>query len=88
MFDLFYPLSTGKTIRVIINGLQIGNYLDADQQVMINSVPVVIGNLLKEGSRLDNISVLNMAGETIPLEVQRGLDSERREVRNLYGPTE
>ncbi|MEO7583968.1 MAG: amino acid adenylation domain-containing protein [Ferruginibacter sp.] len=88
VYELFFPLSIGKPVRIIENGLHIGKYLKGDRFVLTNSVPVVIENLLKEGKDLSNISVINMAGEPVPLHVQQALDTDRIEVRNLYGPTE
>jgi thioesterase domain-containing protein/acyl carrier protein len=88
IFEFFYSLSVGKPIRIIENGLQLGKYLLGDRFVLINSVPVVIENLLKEGTDLSNVSVINMAGEPISLYVQQTLDTIGKEVRNLYGPTE
>jgi acyl-coenzyme A synthetase/AMP-(fatty) acid ligase/acyl carrier protein len=70
------------------NGLHIAAHLSTDRFVLTNSVPVVIENLLKEGIDLNGISVINMAGEPIPMSVQEGLNSDKIEVRNLYGPTE
>jgi amino acid adenylation domain-containing protein len=88
VFEFFYPLTTGKRLRIIENGLYIGRYLPADRNVMINSVPSVVQSLIKEGADLSNITVMNMAGEPIPLQVQQGLDAGKIEIRNLYGPTE
>jgi len=88
VYELFFPLSIGKPVRIIENGLHIGKYLKGDRFVLTNSVPVVIENLLKEGRDISNISVINMAGEPVPLQVQQALDTDRIEVRNLYGPTE
>ncbi|MHA4842637.1 amino acid adenylation domain-containing protein [Flavitalea antarctica] len=88
IFEIFYPLSIGKRLRIIENGLYIGNYLADEKNVMTNSVPTVIQHLLKEGTDLTNISVMNMAGEPIPESVQSKLDADRMEIRNLYGPTE
>ncbi len=88
VYEIFYPLSIGKPVRIIENGLHIGKYLKADSFVLTNSVPVVIENLLREGRDISNISVINMAGEPVPVQVQQALDTERIEVRNLYGPTE
>ncbi|HSU49336.1 MAG TPA: amino acid adenylation domain-containing protein, partial [Segetibacter sp.] len=88
IYEIFYPLTAGKQIRVIENGLEIGKFLPADSKVLTNSVPVVIDNLIKEGVDLSNVSVINMAGEPIPSQVVEHLDTEKIEVRNLYGPTE
>lgn len=88
VFEIFYPLSIGKPVRILENGLQIDQFLPFDKKVLTNSVPTVIQSLLKEGIDLSNISVMNMAGEPIPFQVQQGLDAEKMEIRNLYGPTE
>ncbi|HEY4326481.1 MAG TPA: amino acid adenylation domain-containing protein [Mucilaginibacter sp.] len=88
VFELFYPLSTGKAIRVLENGLAISNYLSHDVQVLINTVPSVIEHLINERADLGNVTVINMAGEPIPARVVEGLDTENISVRNLYGPTE
>ncbi|HET9277040.1 MAG TPA: condensation domain-containing protein, partial [Flavitalea sp.] len=88
VFEFFYPLTTGKRLRIIENGLYIGRYLSIDKEVMINSVPSIVQSLIKEGADLSNITVMNMAGEPIPIQVQQGLDADRMEIRNLYGPTE
>ncbi|MEO7767837.1 MAG: amino acid adenylation domain-containing protein, partial [Ferruginibacter sp.] len=88
VFEFFFPLATGKRIRIMESGLDISKYLSADKKVMLNSVPVVVENLLREGTPLDNVTVINMAGEPIPLYVQQGLNNSGIELRNLYGPTE
>ncbi|RZK76580.1 MAG: amino acid adenylation domain-containing protein, partial [Pedobacter sp.] len=88
VFELFYPLTVGKTIRILENGLEIGKYLSQDPSVLINTVPSVIESLLNEGTALNLASVINMAGEPVPLNILQKLDTEKIEVRNLYGPTE
>ena len=88
IFEIFYPLSIGKCVRVIENGLCMGKYLPGDRNVLTNSVPSVIQTLLNDGTDFRNISVMNMAGEPIPLQVQKKLDADNIEIRNLYGPTE
>ena len=88
VFELFYPLSSGKPIRILEDGLSIGNYIGRDTFILINTVPSVIDHLINEKTDLSHVSVLNMAGEPIPLRVLEGLDTKKIEVRNLYGPTE
>jgi len=88
VFEIFYPLSIGKRIRILENGLYIGKYLSGEKNVLTNSVPSVIQSLLSDGTDLSNINVMNMAGEPIPLQVQQGLNADKIELRNLYGPTE
>ncbi|MBK8549763.1 MAG: amino acid adenylation domain-containing protein [Ignavibacteria bacterium] len=88
VYEMFFPLTTGKPIRVLENGLEIGKYLSGESSVMINCVPGVIESLLKNSTDFTNASVINMAGEPISIYVQQNLDSDRIEVRNLYGPSE
>lgn len=88
VFEIFYPLSVCKPFRIIQNGLEIGNYLAKDSEVLINTVPSILQSLLRERSDLANVSVINMAGEPIPLLVQQSLDADKKEIRNLYGPSE
>ena len=88
VFEIFYPLTTGKKIRILENGMQMEKYLQQDRLVLVNTVPVVIENILNDGTDMTNVSVLNMAGEPVPSTVIQRLDTDRIEVRNLYGPTE
>ncbi|MEX2592395.1 MAG: amino acid adenylation domain-containing protein, partial [Anditalea sp.] len=88
VFELFFPLSIGKSIRLIESGLQISKYLSHDTFVLINTVPSVVQNLLEEKADLSRVSIINMAGEPISPKILKELDPEKIEVRNLYGPTE
>lgn len=88
VFEMFYPLSTGKKIRVIANGLSIADYIDKDEKILINTVPSVVDNLLERGVSLENVSALNMAGEPIPIALSNALIKYPIEIRNLYGPSE
>lgn len=88
VFELMYPLSIGKPVRILENGLSTPDYLPLDQNVLLNTVPTVIENLLHEKVSLQNVTVINMAGEPVPAKVLNGLDTEKITLRNLYGPTE
>lgn len=88
VFEIFYSLSAGKKIRVLKNGLDIENYVHTDKNILINTVPSMVDNLLKQNVDLTNVTVINMAGEAVPLHLLKNLDTNRIETRNLYGPTE
>ncbi|MET4143036.1 non-ribosomal peptide synthetase, partial [Pedobacter sp. UYP1] len=88
IFELLFTLISGKKIRLLNDGLSIGQYLNSPEKLLLNTVPGVIGTLLRGGAELDSVSVLNMAGEPVPSIYIDQLDCERIEVRNLYGPTE
>lgn len=88
VYELFYTLGTGKPVRVVNNGTEIGNWLSEDTGVLLNTVPSVIQVLINNETDLGNVSVLNMAGEPIPYAVKEALDKEEMEVINIYGPSE
>ncbi|MEM6684275.1 MAG: amino acid adenylation domain-containing protein, partial [Bacteroidota bacterium] len=88
VYELFYPLSTGKSIRILENGLAIANYVEKDTNIAINTVPSVIEALISQQISWENVVAINMAGEPIPLHVANALPLDRVEVRNLYGPSE
>ncbi|WP_371813648.1 amino acid adenylation domain-containing protein [Aquimarina sp. MMG015] len=88
VFEIFYPLTIGKKIRVIDNGLSITKYLSKDKQILINTVPSVVDSLLEHNILFDNIVGINMAGEPIPISLSNALLKYDVELRNLYGPSE
>ncbi len=88
IFEIFYSLSAGKTIRILENGLEIPKYIDQDEKVLLNTVPVVIKEVLERNTDLRNVVAINMAGEPISQFVKDKLNLEAYEVRNLYGPSE
>ncbi|WP_103071078.1 non-ribosomal peptide synthetase [Aquimarina sediminis] len=88
VFELFYTLSVGKKIRLLHNALEIGNYLNKDTKVLLNTVPSSIRNILEEGYDLKNVSAVNLAGEPFPVDIAQKLLSYDAEIRNLYGPSE
>ncbi|MEO5563894.1 MAG: amino acid adenylation domain-containing protein, partial [Chitinophagaceae bacterium] len=88
IYELFYPLTIGKKIRLLENSLSIPEYLPRDTNVLLNVVPGIIKTLLQSDVDLSTVCAINMAGEPIPLDVKDNLDLENITVRNLYGPTE
>ena len=88
IYEMFYTLSVGKTIRVLNNALDIASYLGQDEKVVINTVPSSMRTLLDEGVDLSNVSIINLAGEPFPIDIAKQLQNTTAEVRNLYGPSE
>jgi amino acid adenylation domain-containing protein len=87
--ELFFPLTVGKPIRLLMSSQSMALFLRRDRNVLINTVPSLVQELLKTEGILANVSVLNLGGEA----VQPSLIRELRacpgiEVRNMYGPTE
>ncbi|RKR12095.1 amino acid adenylation domain-containing protein [Flavobacterium sp. 90] len=88
VYEMFYPLSVGKKIKVLNNALEIGAELAKDHKILLNTVPSSIRNILEEGFSLDNVSVINLAGEPFPVDIAKKLLQTNAEIRNLYGPSE
>jgi amino acid adenylation domain-containing protein len=88
VYEIFFPLSTGKKIRLMKTALDIENYLYKDKSVLLNTVPTMIDSLLKRNVDLSNVTAINVAGEPVPHRLVQNIDTGKIEVRNLYGPTE
>ncbi len=88
VFEYFIPLIQGKTLRILDNAASIPEYLVKDRNILINTVPSVVRNLIDGDARWDNVVALNMAGEPVPKIFKKQLDHHKMEVRNLYGPSE
>ena len=88
VYEMFYPLSIGKTIRILNDALEIKSVLNNDTKVLINTVPSSMRNLLDDSIKIENISVINLAGESFPIDIANKLAKTRAQVRNLYGPSE
>ncbi len=89
VYEIFYTLSTGKKIRLLQNALEIGDYLDKDKKILINTVPSSMRSLIEKGFDLQNVAAINLAGEPFPVDIGQTLLSETQaDIRNLYGPSE
>ena len=88
VYEIFYPLTTGKAIRILENGMSIPSYLERDKRVLVNTVPSIVQSLIENRIDLSSISILNMAGEVVPPSFTYYLPLKNMEVYNLYGPSE
>lgn len=88
VYEIFFPLSIGKTIRLLENGLCISDHLIHDQKVLINTVPSVITILIDRGIGFDNAVGINLAGEPFPVAIANHFYKSGIQLRNLYGPSE
>lgn len=87
--ELFFPLSVGRKIRLLPSSQVIGLYLRRDRNVMVNTVPSLVQEMLRAEGALASVSVLNLGGEAIPPALARALRAyPGMEIRNMYGPTE
>lgn len=88
VYELFYPLSVGKAIRIVESGLHLREEMQYDRNILLNTVPSLVLALLDQGELFPHVSVLNMAGEPIPVKILSALKDEGILIRNLYGPSE
>jgi len=88
IYEIFYTLAIGKKIRVLHNALEIKDHINEENKVALNTVPSVVRSLLEDKIDLKNVVFINMAGEIVPPDIVEKLQTEKIEVRNLYGPSE
>ncbi|MDB2556026.1 AMP-binding protein, partial [Flavobacteriaceae bacterium] len=88
VFEMFYPLSVGKTVRILKNALNLGDYISKDAGIILNTVPSAMRNVLDSGFDLKNLLAINLAGEPFPVDIANKLISTSIVVKNLYGPSE
>ncbi len=88
VFELLYPLGAGKSVRVLQSGLHIADHLEADRNILINTVPSVMDQLLKNGMLTDNVKSINLAGEPLYPGLAEQITQTNIRLRNLYGPSE
>ncbi|KAB8154235.1 amino acid adenylation domain-containing protein [Kordia sp. TARA_039_SRF] len=88
VYEMFYTFSIGKKLNVLSSGLEIRDALAKHKNILLNTVPSTVRKLLEDGVDLNNITVLNLAGEAFPVDIANKLQKTHIEVRNLYGPSE
>ncbi|OQP61097.1 hypothetical protein A3860_05095 [Niastella vici] len=88
IFEFFAPLLLGKSIRMLPSALSIPEYAHSEEGLFINTVPSVVHSLQESGMNWDNVTALNIAGEPLSGNMLSGLNIDKIEIRNLYGPTE
>ena len=88
VYEFFYPLSIGKPIRLLDNGLSISDYIDTDSNILINTVPSVLKTLIEKEVRFSNVVGINLAGEPFPTNITSYFKDSGIALRNLYGPSE
>ncbi|MEO0351991.1 MAG: amino acid adenylation domain-containing protein [Cyanobacteria bacterium P01_A01_bin.15] len=90
VFEIFVPLSSGGTVILADNVLQVPDLPAANEITLINTVPTAIAELLRVNGIPQSVSTINLAGEPIPpvLVQQLYALNSVHQVFNLYGPSE
>ena len=90
VYEIYYSLAAGKTIRILKSALEIPEYLGKDNKVLVNTVPSMVSAIKDSLDRVGpgHLSAINLAGEQIPQTLIDSIDCDKYEVRNFYGPSE
>ncbi|KPA18703.1 plipastatin synthase subunit D [Candidatus Magnetomorum sp. HK-1] len=90
VFEMFTPLSSGGTIIIARNALELPNLISANYVTLINTVPSAIQELVKLNAIPTSVTTVNLAGEPLPsILVDKIYDTKTvQKVYDLYGPSE
>lgn len=88
VFEMFFALSIGKKIRIVSSALEMEDYLETDRGILLNTVPSTARILIDRNNSFSNVTIINLAGEPLPLDLAKKLLTYPIELRNLYGPSE
>ena len=88
MYECFVPLTTGASIRVVSNALDLAS--GGTDVTLINTVPSVMKTLIEEQAVPPTVQVVNVAGEPLKRALAEAIftGTQARRLCNLYGPTE
>ena len=90
VFEIFVPLSWGGTVVVAQNALELAGDDHEGVVRLVNTVPSVMEEILRNGPLPSSVRAVNLAGEPLSTALVRRL-YEQENVRNvfdLYGPSE
>ena len=90
VFEIFVTLSTGGCVIGAENALELKRVPAAEKVTLINTVPSVIAELVRQGGWPARMRTVNLAGEPLSNKLAQLVyaQSTVQHVYNLYGPTE
>ncbi len=90
VFEIFVTLSSGGTIILVPNALELIGLPNRESVTLINTVPSAMEELLRVGGIPNSVLTVNLAGEPLsPRLVDKIYDhSKVGKVYDLYGPSE
>ncbi len=93
VFEIFVPLCLGGRVIVAESALALPKLPEAAEVRLVNTVPSVLAELLREGGVPPGVATINLAGEALRRELARALAADTagtaaRRLVNLYGPSE
>lgn len=90
IYELFVPLISGCAILLVDDALALPHASRRERVTLINTVPSAMAALLDMDAVPDNVRVINLAGEPLPLALVQACYEKTNagRVYNLYGPSE
>jgi amino acid adenylation domain-containing protein len=90
IFEIFLPLSTGHTVVIAENALEISRLPAAQQITLVNTVPSTMAALLKADAVPQSVACINLAGEALSVALVNQIHQQLpgAQIFDLYGPTE
>ncbi len=90
VFEIFVPLCCGGAVILCENLLHLSSLLAAKQVTLVNTVPSVLAEFLREHTLPASVGVVNLAGEPLSRALAQQINQldTVQQVFNLYGPTE
>ncbi|MEM1366729.1 MAG: amino acid adenylation domain-containing protein [Cyanobacteria bacterium P01_H01_bin.15] len=90
IFEIFVPLSWGGRVVLVEDALALPKLSNEAEVTLINTVPSVLGQLLKVSDLATSVQTVNLAGEALPVSLVEQLRAipQVQQIYNLYGPSE
>jgi amino acid adenylation domain-containing protein len=88
VFEIFVPLTSGGTVVLAENALDLAALRHPRGVTLVNTVPSAAAELLRAGAFPETLRTLNLAGEPIPAALAAQLAQLPGRALNLYGPSE
>jgi amino acid adenylation domain-containing protein/non-ribosomal peptide synthase protein (TIGR01720 family) len=90
VFEVFVPLCCGGKVILIENALYLATLPAAENVTLINTVPSIISQLIRNNSIPRTVQTVNIAGEPLQNQLVQQLYQQNniQQVFNLYGPSE
>src|SRR6185295_12019159 len=91
IFELFVPLSSGGSLVIAENALDLQRAASRHPVTLVNTVPSALAEIVRAGTLPGSVATINLAGEALPgahvAEIFASAPGVER-INNLYGPSE
>jgi amino acid adenylation domain-containing protein len=90
VFEIFLPLARGGKVILAENALALATLPEAGEVTLVNTVPSLLGELLRVGALPASVKTVNLAGEPLRRSLVDRIAAAGtvERIYNLYGPTE